>query len=251
MGGGYTSVIPIPVDDPGVKVIAGALFRPDGEGPFPAVVYLSGSAGIDTPLDHGLQKTLIDHLLSAGVATLIVDPFTPRNELFGISEKLDGPEAHEYFDRGARDALAAVKVLRARPDIDVHRVFLQGYSYGATSAIRAVDDKNAAARDRPIAGVVAFYPLCSGGLDPSVPVLVLIGSNDEVTPAALCREVEGKRNFEVVVYPGATHAFAVPGLIEGDFFGRHLAYDGHAARDAEARADAFMAAPTWRPSPGS
>ena len=32
MGGGYTNVIPIPVNDPSVKAIAGALFKPAGAG---------------------------------------------------------------------------------------------------------------------------------------------------------------------------------------------------------------------------
>jgi hypothetical protein len=30
MGGGYTDVIPIPVNDPAVKAISGALFKPTG-----------------------------------------------------------------------------------------------------------------------------------------------------------------------------------------------------------------------------
>ena len=38
IGGGYTNAIPIPVDDPTTKNIAGALFKPAGAGPFPAVV---------------------------------------------------------------------------------------------------------------------------------------------------------------------------------------------------------------------
>ena len=46
MGGGYSNVIAIPVDDPATKNIAGALFKPAGAGPFPAVVYMSGCAGL-------------------------------------------------------------------------------------------------------------------------------------------------------------------------------------------------------------
>jgi len=49
MGGGYTDVISIPVDDPTTKAIAGALFKPTGTGPFPAVVYMSGCNGV-TPM---------------------------------------------------------------------------------------------------------------------------------------------------------------------------------------------------------
>ena len=38
MGGGYTNVIPIPIDEPGTKAIAGALIKPEGAGPFPAII---------------------------------------------------------------------------------------------------------------------------------------------------------------------------------------------------------------------
>jgi hypothetical protein len=44
------------------------------------------------------------------------------------------------------------------------------------------------------------------------------------------------------VYSGVTHAFAVLGLIEGDFFGHHMAHDSGVTRDAQQRADAFIAA---------
>ena len=54
MGGGYTNVIQIPVDDPATKAIAGALFKPTGKGPFPAVVYISGCNGVfPTDLSRG------------------------------------------------------------------------------------------------------------------------------------------------------------------------------------------------------
>ena len=49
MSGGYSNVIPIPVDDLSVKAIAGALFKPAGAGPFPAVVYRSGCGGLGGP----------------------------------------------------------------------------------------------------------------------------------------------------------------------------------------------------------
>ncbi len=44
-----------------------------------------------------------------------------------------------------------------------------------------------------------------------------------------------------MVYPGATHSFAMVGInvTEGD---HHMVYDSKAAEDAQARADAFIAA---------
>ena len=240
MGGGYTNVIPIPVDDPSTKAIAGALFKPPGAGPFPAVVYMSGCDGVDTPAARALQKALVDHLQSKGVATLIVDPFTPRGELEGCA---GGDAAH-----GGKDALAALNVLKAMPDVDAKHIFLQGYSWGATSSLSAIDTKNIASHDARVAGVIAYYPYCYEGVDPSVPVLVMIGDKDDSTPAVRCQSAAGKSDFEVVVYPGATHAFNMPGisdLIEHRMHYdevHHMAYDEKATRDAEQRADAFMAA---------
>jgi len=44
----------------------------------------------------------------------------------------------------------------------------------------------------------------------------------------------------VVVLPGATAAFAIPGV--SDRFGHHLVYDENATQDAQARTEAFLAA---------
>ena len=58
MGGGYTNVIDIPVDDPDTRAIAGALFRPQGAGPFPAVIYLGFCGSFASGDERAVQKTL-------------------------------------------------------------------------------------------------------------------------------------------------------------------------------------------------
>ena len=226
MGGGYTNVIAIPVDDPKTKAISGALFKPEGAGLFPAVIVMPTCAGVDLPPALSVEKTLIDHLQSKGVATLIVDPFTPRGQLYGCSGG----------DIGIKDVLAALKVVRAMPDIDVKRIFLKGYSWGATASLALVNAANPDSGDAKVAGVVAYYPNCGLISEPSVPVLVLIGEKDAAAP---CLALKGTPNFEVIVYPGATHFFDAPGI---DVIGGHMLYDEKAAQDAERRADAFMAA---------
>ncbi|HEY2534848.1 MAG TPA: dienelactone hydrolase family protein [Xanthobacteraceae bacterium] len=162
MGGGYTDVIPIPVNDPATKAIAGALFKPAGAGPFPAIIYMSGCGGVDTPPNRAQQKAAVDHLLSKGVATLIVDPFTPRNEPDGVCANLgnlDRERATQYSSRGGNDALAALNVLKAMPDIDTKHIFLQGYSLGATSSLFATDKKNPANHDAKVAGIIRVLSL--------------------------------------------------------------------------------------------
>ncbi len=233
-------MIPIPVDDPAVKSIAGALFKPEGAGPFPIVIYMSGCAGIDIPPDRAMQKVLIDHLQSKGVATLIVDPFTVRHEDQGVCDKVgSGPEV---FVRGAKDVAAVRKAVAGMPDIDQKHVFLQGYSYGAIASLMASDVKNPASGTLGLAGVIAYYPYCAQDVERSVPTLVLIGDKDDWTIAENCKAVKDKPNMDVVVLPGATHGFAMPMDKPVDFQGHHIAYDEKATKDAQERADAFMAA---------
>ena len=216
MGGGYKEVNPIPVDDPTTK-LAGALYKPVGAGPFPAVVYMRACGVENWPPEMALRKAMIDHLLARGVATFIGDP-------------LEG-------------ALSAVRVLEAMPDIDRNRVFLQGYSCGATASLYAVDTTTSPVRDdTKIAGVIAFFPDCDPGVDPSVPTLVLIGEKDDVYPAALCQAVKDKPNYEVVVFPGATHGFVFPNGQPLKYGSASIVYDVGAALEAQQRIDAFMAA---------
>jgi dienelactone hydrolase len=242
MGGGYTNVIPIPVDDPNIKAIAGALFKPEGAGPFPGVVFMSGCAGLSPPPDMAMQKTVIDHLLAKGVAVLMVDPFTPRNEPEGICANLNGDTFVKYATRGGNDVAAALKVLKATPGVDPNRIFLQGYSWGAISSLFAMDPNTPSVHDAKIAGLVAYYPYCYDKVEFSTPTLVLIGDKDDWTPAKLCEATKGKPNLEVVVFPGATHAFNVPFEKPMDYLGHHFEHDEKATEEAQKDADAFMGA---------
>ena len=138
---GGKDVIAIPVDDPQTKAIAGALFKPAGAGPFPAVIYMGTCAATDSGEEHYVQTALRDRLLSRGVAMLIVDPYSPRQEWQGVCDKAKA--GGDYDARGARDIYAAMDVLRAIPEIDAGRIFVQGYSLGASAALWAIDARNA------------------------------------------------------------------------------------------------------------
>jgi dienelactone hydrolase len=246
MAGGYTNAIPIPVDDPQVRAIAGALFKPEGAGPFPAIVYMSGCGGLGDPTDRAQQKAVIAHYVGHGKAVLILDSLTPRGFEKGICDREDDLN---LLNLRAEDAYAGQMALTAMPDIDGKRVFLQGYSHGASASWRAVDPMVAFRHGgAAFAGVVAYYPYCSPNMAASVPTLVLIGDKDDWTPLsatanhAVCDAKKNRPNFEVVIYPGATHAFNVPMGQPFEVHGHHLEYDERATKDAEARADAFIAA---------
>ncbi|HKH21580.1 MAG TPA: dienelactone hydrolase family protein [Gammaproteobacteria bacterium] len=250
MGGGYTDVIPIPVKDPAIKEIAGALFKPQGAGPFPVVVYMPPCGGPNFPLEFQQEKVWIEGMLSKGIATFIVDPLMPRGQDKGNCDKLltvlsDAQNKNEavlqLLKQGGDDAVAALKVVKAMPDIDPKKVFLMGFSAGAAASLHATDPKAPGAHDTEIAGVVAYYPLCYDNVEASVPTLVLIGEKDDWTgPVAACQALKSKNNFEVVVYPGATHSFDMRFDKPFDFAGHHLAYDETSAKEAAQRTEAFI-----------
>jgi dienelactone hydrolase len=240
MGGGYANVIPIPVDDPTTKNIAGAFFKPAGSGPFPGVIFMTGCAGLNSPEEIAMQKAVIDHLIAKGVATLLVDPFTPRNEPEGICANLNAQTFVQYATRGGNDVAAALKVLKAMPDVDPNRVFLQGYSWGAISSLFAADPKTPSAHDSKISGVVAYYPYCYDNVEFSSPTIVLIGDKDDWTPSKLCQAVKEKPNLKIVVFPGATHAFNMNFAQPIEYLGHHMAHDENATQEAQKDADAFM-----------
>ncbi len=202
---------------------------------------MSGCGGLNDPPEMALERIVVDHLLAKGVATLIVDPFMPRNEAEGVCANLNHKTYTQYFTHGCNDAVAALKALKAIPEIDPNRIFLQGYSLGAISSLYATDTKTPGARDIKIAGLIAYYPYCYDNVEFSAPTIVLIGEKDDWTPAALCQADKGKPNLEeVAVFPGATHGFVMPMGEPVDYLGHHIAFDVKATLDAQKDADAFM-----------
>lgn len=249
MGGGYTDAIAIPVKDPAVKEIAGALFKPQGKGPFPLVVYMPPCGGPNFPLEFQQEKFWIERLKARNVAVLIVDPLVPRGLDKGICDKLltvrkDVQEKNEsvlqLLQQGGNDAAAAVKLAKTLPDIDPKRIFLMGFSSGGTSSLRAADPKAGGYHDTDLAGVIVYYPLCYEGVDAAVPTLVLIGDKDDWVDVAGCQALKGKADFDIAVYPGATHAFTMQFEKPFEWAGHQMAYDAKSTEEAAQRVEAFI-----------
>ena len=127
---------------PGVK-LAGTLTLPKGKGPFPAAILISGSGPQDRDeqlLGHRPFLVLADDLTRRGVAVLRYDD---RGFAKSTGRFLDATSSDF-----AVDAAAAVAFLRARNDIDPHKVGLIGHSEGGMVAPMA------AAKDPRIGFVV-------------------------------------------------------------------------------------------------
>jgi len=136
--------------------LAGTLTLPQGTGPFPAVLLITGSGPQDRDesiVGHRPFLVLADHLTRQGVAVLRVD-----DRGVGESTGEFGMATMEDF---ATDAEASVAYLRARSDINGSRVGLLGHSEGGVVAPMV------AARDTR----VAFLVLLAGTGVPGADIL--------------------------------------------------------------------------------
>ncbi len=109
--------------------LAGTLMRPDGDGPHPAVVLISGSGPQDRDSEvasHKLFHVLADHLTREGLAVLRYD----ERGVGGSGGTFDGATSEDF----AGDVAAAVRFVRDRPSVDPDAIGLIGMSEGGLVA---------------------------------------------------------------------------------------------------------------------
>lgn len=203
------------------------LFKPEGTGPFPLVVYNHGSRAGDARSERPVEY-VARLLLPLGYAVLV-----PERRGYG---KSDGPTLVEAVgdDRGAkfvarleaetRDVLAAVDYVTGKPELhlDAKRMAMVGYSFGGMVTTMAIG------RDRRFAAGVAQAPGARNWIDrPDVqgallkaarlirtPMFCAVAENDTQTEStrAICEAVRASgRPAEVKIYP----PFTPPGAAAG------------------------------------
>lgn len=127
--------------------LAGTLTTPEGSGPFPAVILLTGSGAQDRDeaiMDHKPFAVWADALTRRGVAVL-------RYDDRGVGGSGGGSNDDTTADF-ASDARVAMDYLRARPEIDANRIGLMGHSEGGSTALIATSEGAPAAFVVMIAG---------------------------------------------------------------------------------------------------
>lgn len=139
----------------GAVTLAGTLTRPEGAGPHPAVVLVTGSGSHerDEPVaGHRPFLVLADALTRAGAAVLRLDDR-------GVGGS-GGAKRECTYEELAADVRAAVAFLAARPEVDPARVGLLGHSQGGYLAPLAAGPD------------VAFVVMLAGPAVPGEDVLV-------------------------------------------------------------------------------
>jgi dienelactone hydrolase len=214
------------------------LLKPDGAGPFPAVVIMHDCSGLG-PRSSGAPDRWGRELLGQGYLVLIPDSFTTRGHADGVCTDPSPSRTKVSPPRRVPDAYAALAYLRSLPYVDGARVGLMGGSHGGSTTLASMaapeSDNEPFATDKRdgFAAAVALYPGCAGRLgswravrqaasattinyfgvyQPVAPLLILVGEADDWTPAEPCRkltEAAQKAGYPVTIkiYPGAHHAF--------------------------------------------
>ncbi len=221
--------------------VANVVFKPPGDGPFPAVVLMHTCGGLKgAPNAH--MKQHAQTLLGAGHVVLVVDSFGPRG--------FDNCAARmPTISTGIADAYAALAHLAARPFVDKARIYQTGYSWGAFISALLASPQSAQLAGSPLrfAATVVNYGSCAfkdSALvleDIDRPLLLLMGGRDSEVPSAPCfplletLKTAGKP-VQWHVFPEATHGWDKPGLTA-----RGYMYDPQITKDATARLISFVA----------
>jgi pimeloyl-ACP methyl ester carboxylesterase len=169
--------------------LAGTLLLPEGAGPFPAALLITGSGPQDRDeslMGHKPFLVLADALARRGIAVLRVD-----DRGVGSSTGSFATATSEDF---AGDAAAGVAYLRGRKEIDAHRVGLVGHSEGGLIGPMV------AARSKDVAYVVMLAGPGLPGADIILAQQELIArATGETDEAALKRNRDdGRRLFDLI-----------------------------------------------------
>jgi len=189
-------------------------FKPDGPGPFPAIVMLHGCGGMLTRSGNLTASYALwaDLLVQNGYVALLPDSLNPRGQRsLCEQQKRTILESRERVE----DAYAARQWLAQQAYVATDRIGLMGWSNGGSGTLYSMRETQAR---RGFRAAVAFYPGCRTmsrskvPYRPYAPLLILSGEADDWTPAAPCVEMTGNAKklgatMDIVTYPGAHHSF--------------------------------------------
>lgn len=236
--------VTFPVDD---IVLHGDLSKPDGAGPFPAVLWNHGGANPRPGSSRYSGSPILGELFSRRGYVLLIphrrgygrSPRDPLVDQFRAEKRIDerNKVQLELMDVHMKDVMGAMQYLERLPFVDRNRIAVAGCSYGGSLTVFAAE------RNLPIRAAVNF---AGGALSwkqspdlrermlrsvraAKVPIFLIQAGNDyDLNPSrALAQELDrAKKPHQLTIFPthGSTaqegHNFCVTGgkAWEGDVF---------------------------------
>jgi dienelactone hydrolase len=233
------------------------VYRPDGVGPFPAIIGMHDCAGLMNPAGFIASKyqEWAQLLVKDGFIVMFPESYSSR----GIGNQCGTRNRPVRPDRErVADANAARRWLEQQPDVRPDHISLIGWSNGGSSVLWTVRPQRKNDDKPDFRSAVALYPGCrrldTTAWSTRVPTLILIGAADDAASPLDCqRMVAGAKGrsarISIVVYPGAFHDFDHPNRPPQVRAGYAFSADGsgriHTGTNAAARADSIKRVPQW------
>ena len=207
------------VEHDGIRLYGKALI-PQGEAPFPTVIYAHGAES-----DYKADMATLKSLAMSGAACYTFD-------FYGWTDRSTGPEGTSLFKdskqrdyeaqvlKQTEDLNAVIDSIRALEFTDSERLYLLGSSMGGATVATA-----AVSHSEDIRGIILQYPAINlnpmamvEGSERNVngctgPVLILQGTEDKIVPLSMSEQLEEYYNTlyenhaNMIVYEGQPHVF--------------------------------------------
>lgn len=211
------------------------------EGKRPGVLVVHEWWGLN---DYARKRA--DMLAELGYTALAVD-------MFGEGKTADHPSDAQKFASETMSNMAvaegrfnaALEFLKKQPTVDPDKIAAIGYCFGGGIVLHM------ARTGADLAGVVSFHgslasPAKAAPGKIKAGILVLTGADDTYITSAQIDEFKKEMdaagaNYEVIVYPGATHSFTNPAADEvGKKFNLPVAYNEKADKESWAEMEKFL-----------
>jgi dienelactone hydrolase len=232
-----------------------AIYKPEGAGPYPALVLLHSCSGIRTEITDWAKDAV-----ARGYVAFVLDSLGPRGQ-----RSVCIPAAGNVSPfRGVKDTFQALAHLEKLPFVDRERIGLIGFSWGAMVGLigSGASFADMLSDGKRFGAVVSFYPACWVPAvrnlpefeflrpDTDRPVMVLMGDADNETPPSECvprlKALADKGvPVEWHLYPNATHCWdcsSLHNVSKKDYRGNTVVYqyDKAITKDSADRAFAFL-----------
>ncbi len=200
--------------------------RPEGEGPFPAVVVIHEIFGLNENI-----RDIAARFAGEGYAALAVDLFAGRNRALCMAQMMGGMLFNALEHGGVKNLKAALSFLSPQPDVDPEHVGAIGFCMGGGLAIAW------ACTDDRLGAIAPFYGMNPRPLEAVKRACPVVGSYPEKDfTAGAAKKLDAKLSdanvpHDIKIYEDAKHSF---------FNDQGGAYDAAASADAWERTLEFF-----------
>jgi len=218
--------------DRDVETVSGVLARPDGNGPFPAVVLLHSCGGFTSHVTTDWPN----YLSGLGYAVLSVDTFGSRGY-----QRCPNP-LWRAGTTWVKDAYGALDYLAAQTYVDKNRVAVMGFSLGANYINSLIVPGRRRAGGLDFKAAIAFYGHCGYYPKGSIPLMEIAAENDPSHRHGCEEAARAYQEIELHVIPGAYHAFdSVEASGKQGAIGERMEYSWQATKKSRELTRAFLA----------